>query len=85
MNVVAPLAPVPASVGEVGAVVRRVLLPEMTCLDSGRERDLAEAIDQNRPPLLGDRVALRLFIYGALLVLLMHFRPQGIAGEYRMQ
>jgi branched-chain amino acid transport system permease protein len=28
---------------------------------------------------------LRLLIYGSLLVLLMHFRPQGIAGEYRMQ
>lgn len=28
---------------------------------------------------------LRLLIYGALLVLMMHFRPQGIAGEYRMQ
>lgn len=28
---------------------------------------------------------LRLLIYGSLLILLMHFRPQGIAGEYRMQ
>lgn len=28
---------------------------------------------------------LRLLIYGLLLVLMMHFRPQGIAGEYRMQ
>lgn len=28
---------------------------------------------------------LRLLIYGALLVLMMHFRPQGIAGNYRMQ
>lgn len=28
---------------------------------------------------------LRLLIYGLLLILLMHFRPQGIAGEYRVQ
>jgi branched-chain amino acid transport system permease protein len=28
---------------------------------------------------------LRLLIYGLLLVLLMHFRPQGIAGQYRVQ
>ena len=28
---------------------------------------------------------LRMLIYGLLLVLLMHFRPQGIAGEYRLQ
>ncbi|MGR8933520.1 MAG: branched-chain amino acid ABC transporter permease [Gammaproteobacteria bacterium] len=28
---------------------------------------------------------LRLLIYGLLLVLLMHLRPQGIAGNYRMQ
>lgn len=28
---------------------------------------------------------LRLLIYGVLLVLMMHFRPQGIAGTYRMQ
>ncbi len=28
---------------------------------------------------------LRLLIYGLLLILMMHFRPQGIAGEYRMQ
>jgi branched-chain amino acid transport system permease protein len=27
----------------------------------------------------------RLIIYGALLVVLMHFRPQGIAGEYRLK
>lgn len=27
---------------------------------------------------------LRLGIYGLLLVLMMHFRPQGISGEYRM-
>lgn len=29
--------------------------------------------------------SLRLGIYGLLLVLLMHFRPQGIAGTYRME
>ncbi|MEI6392658.1 MAG: branched-chain amino acid ABC transporter permease [Verrucomicrobiota bacterium] len=28
---------------------------------------------------------LRLLIYGALLVLMMHFRPQGIAGSHRMK
>jgi len=28
---------------------------------------------------------LRMLIYGLLLVLLMHFRPQGIAGKYRLQ
>ena len=28
---------------------------------------------------------LRLLIYGLLLVLMMHLRPQGIAGDYRMQ
>lgn len=28
---------------------------------------------------------LRLLIYGLLLVLMMHFRPQGIAGTYRME
>jgi branched-chain amino acid transport system permease protein len=28
---------------------------------------------------------LRLLIYGALLVLIVHFRPQGLAGTYRLQ
>lgn len=28
---------------------------------------------------------LRLAIYGMLLVLMMHFRPQGLAGEYRLR
>lgn len=28
---------------------------------------------------------LRMLTYGLLLVLMMHFRPQGIAGEYRME
>jgi len=28
---------------------------------------------------------LRMLIYGMLLILMMHFRPQGIAGQYRMQ
>ena len=27
---------------------------------------------------------LRLAIYGSLLVLMMHFRPQGLSGEYRV-
>ena len=64
IDVVAPLAPVPAPVGKVGAVVRRVALAEMTRLDPGRERNLAESIGQNRLTLLGDRVALRFFIDG---------------------
>lgn len=36
---------------------------------------------------LSDAVAanLRLLLYGVLLMLLMHFRPQGIAGEYRVE
>lgn len=29
--------------------------------------------------------AIRLLAYGLLLTLLMHFRPQGIAGEYRLE
>lgn len=28
---------------------------------------------------------IRLLAYGLLLVIMMHFRPQGIAGEYRME
>ena len=36
----------------------------MTRLDPGRERNLAESIGQDRPTLLGDRVALRFFIDG---------------------
>jgi len=28
---------------------------------------------------------LRMLIYGMLLILMMHFRPQGIAGQYRME
>lgn len=28
---------------------------------------------------------LRMLIYGLLLILMMHFRPQGLAGEYRVQ
>jgi hypothetical protein len=36
----------------------------MTRLAAGRERNLAEAIGQDRPILLGDRVALRFFIDG---------------------
>ena len=36
---------------------------------------------------LPDAIAanMRLLIYGVLLVLMMQFRPQGIAGEYRME
>lgn len=36
---------------------------------------------------LPDSVAanLRMLIYGLLLILMMHVRPQGIAGEYRVQ
>ena len=36
---------------------------------------------------ISDAVAasIRLIAYGSLLVLLMHFRPQGIAGRYRIQ
>ena len=28
---------------------------------------------------------LRLMAYGLLLVMMMHFRPQGLAGEYRLE
>jgi branched-chain amino acid transport system permease protein len=28
---------------------------------------------------------LRMLIYGLLLIVMMHYRPQGMAGEYRMQ
>jgi branched-chain amino acid transport system permease protein len=28
---------------------------------------------------------IRLMVYGLLLVLMMHFRPQGLAGEYRLE
>ena len=62
IDVVAPLAPVPTSVGKVGAVVRRVGFAEMAGLDPGRERNLAEAIGQDRLTLFGDRVALRFLI-----------------------
>ena len=36
---------------------------------------------------LPDAIAanLRLLIYGVLLIVMMQFRPQGIAGEYRME
>jgi branched-chain amino acid transport system permease protein len=27
----------------------------------------------------------RLMVYGVLLVLMMHFRPQGLAGSYRIE
>jgi len=29
--------------------------------------------------------SIRLLTFGLLLVLLMHFRPQGIAGRYRLE
>jgi branched-chain amino acid transport system permease protein len=28
---------------------------------------------------------LRLILYGVLLVVMMHVRPQGIAGDYRIE
>ncbi len=41
-----------------------------------------------RPELLPDGLDdanLEMLIYGVLLVLMMHWRPQGLAGEYRIQ
>ena len=55
--------------GIVGAAVL-VLLPEAL-----RFLNLPDAFAAN----------LRMLIYGLLLVLMMHFRPQGIAGQYRME
>lgn len=52
----------------IGALIL-IALPEML-----RFLDLPDALAAN----------LRLGIYGLLLVLIMHFRPQGIAGEYRL-
>lgn len=52
----------------IGALVV-IALPELL-----RFADLPDAIAAN----------LRLGIYGLLLVLMMHFRPQGLAGEYRL-
>jgi branched-chain amino acid transport system permease protein len=34
---------------------------------------------------VGQAANIRLLIYGSLLVIFMHIRPQGIAGNYRMQ
>jgi branched-chain amino acid transport system permease protein len=36
---------------------------------------------------LPDSIAanMRLLIYGVLLIVMMQFRPQGIAGDYRME
>jgi branched-chain amino acid transport system permease protein len=28
---------------------------------------------------------IRLMVYGVLLVVMMHFRPQGLAGSYRLE
>jgi branched-chain amino acid transport system permease protein len=53
----------------VGAVVL-VLLPEVL-----RFLALPDAVAAN----------LRLMIYGLLLIVMMQFRPQGIAGDYRME
>jgi branched-chain amino acid transport system permease protein len=53
----------------IGAIVL-IILPEVL-----RLLDLPDAQASN----------LRLLIYGSLLVLLMLFRPQGIAGVYKMQ
>ena len=53
----------------VGAAVL-VLLPEAL-----RFVALPDAIAAN----------VRLLIYGVQLVLMIHFRPQGLAGEYRLQ
>lgn len=36
----------------------------------------------NIPPSVAGKI--RLLLYGILLILMMHIRPQGIAGEYRM-
>jgi branched-chain amino acid transport system permease protein len=52
----------------IGALVL-IALPELL-----RFASLPDAIAAN----------LRLGIYGLLLVLMMHFRPQGLAGEYRL-
>jgi len=52
----------------VGALIL-IILPELL-----RFADLPDAIASN----------IRLAIYGLLLVLMMHFRPQGLSGEYRI-
>ena len=53
----------------VGAAIL-ILLPELL-----RAVSLPDSVAAN----------LRLMIYGLMLILMMHFRPQGIAGEYRAQ
>ncbi|WP_089724050.1 branched-chain amino acid ABC transporter permease [Candidatus Thiosymbion oneisti] len=53
----------------IGALIL-IALPELL-----RFLDLPDALAAN----------LRLAIYGLLLVLMMHFRPQGIGGEYRLR
>jgi branched-chain amino acid transport system permease protein len=53
----------------VGAAVL-ILLPEAL-----RFLDLPDAQAAN----------LRMLLYGLMLILMMHFRPQGIAGKYRME
>lgn len=53
----------------VGAAVL-IAIPEIL-----RFADFPDAIAAN----------LRLLLYGALLIIMTHFRPQGLAGEYRFQ
>jgi branched-chain amino acid transport system permease protein len=53
----------------VGAAIL-ILLPELL-----RAVSLPDSVAAN----------LRLLFYGLMLILMMHFRPQGIAGEYRAQ
>jgi len=53
----------------IGAVVL-LLIPEIL-----RFVDIPDAVAAN----------VRLLLYGLMLVVLMHFRPQGLAGEYRMR
>ena len=35
------------------------------------------------PPIIAGKI--RLMLYGGILILLMHVRPQGVAGEYRIE
>ncbi len=56
--------------GPVVGAAMLILLPEFL-----RAVSLPESVAAN----------LRLLIYGLMLILMMHFRPQGIAGQYRIQ
>jgi len=53
----------------VGAIVL-VLLPEVL-----RFTPIPQSVAAN----------VRLLVYGLLLLVVVHFRPQGIAGEYRIE